>query len=201
MSDYVDQTKDSGFGGDNASINIRLDNTFNQWTHQNNDTCGYVNQMRILRKPMKYYVNRIWAPAPTNEQDFSTFTAIGNQKSYGVMGNINYPGIGNLTTSGNRRFLQYVMPLNTSPDLANNAINVQNIDVNSDQLNFGIGELTNQNILTKDVTTATDYNRWDFVDPKLVQNPKNIIFADGVIPRGGIDTRSELKNYMMINNC
>ncbi len=201
MADFVDRTTEEGFGGTNSSINNRLDNSFNQWTHLNNDTCGYVNQMRILRKPMKYYVNRVWAPSPTNEEEFSTFTSVGNQKSYNVRSNITYPGIGNLTTSGNRRFLQYVMPLNTSPDLANNAINISEVNINSDKLNFGIGELTNQNNLTKDVTTAADYNRWDFVDPKIVQNPKNIIFADGVVPRGGISTRGELRNYMMLNSC
>lgn len=203
MSDvkFVQRTTDDGFGGDNPSINQRLDSSFNQWTHQNNDTCGYVNQMRILRKPMKYYVNRVWAPAPTNEQHFSTFTAVGNQKSYGVSGNINYPGIGNPTSLGNKRFLEYITPLNTSPDLGSNNINTTNIDINSNQLGFGIGELTNQRILTRDVTTAADYNRWDFVDPRTVQNPKNIIFADGVIPVGGISTRNELHNYMQLNNC
>lgn len=200
-SKFVNETTQLGFGGDNGSINNRLGHTFNQWTHQNNDMCGYVNQIRILRKPMKYYVNRVWAPAPTNEQEFSTFTAVGNQKSYGVTNNVTFPLIGNPTTMGNRRFIEYAMPLNTSPDLGSNNINVADVDINSQQLNFGIGELTNMNILTKDVTTATDYNRWDFVDPNVVQNPKNIIFADGVIPRGGISSRNELRNFQMLNSC
>lgn len=198
---FVNRTTDNGFGGDNESINVRLDKSFNQFTRAHNDSCSYVNQIRVLRKPLKYYVNRVWAPAPTNETDFSTFTAVGNQKSYNVMGNLNYPGIGAPTTLGDRRYLEYVMPLNTSPLLGNNAINVTDVDVNSRELAFGIGELTNANNLTKDITTATDYNRWDFVDPKLVQNVDNIIFANGVIPRGGISTRNELRNYVQLNSC
>jgi hypothetical protein len=200
-SHFVNETTDLGFGGDNASINKRLDSPFNQWTHQNNDECGYVNQIRILRKPLSYYTNRVWAPAPTNETGFSTFTAVGNQKAYFVDGELNYPSIGELTTQGDRRYLSYVMPLNTSPDLGSNSINTSVVDINSTLLSFGIGELTNMNNLTKDYTTAVDYNRWDFVDPNVVQNPNNIIFADGVIPRGGMSTRNELRNYAMMNNC
>lgn len=200
-SDFVRKTTDLGFGGSNASINVRLDSPFNQWGRTHNDTCSYVNQIRILRKPLKYYVNRVWAPAPTNQTHFSTYTAVGNQKAYDVSGNLTYPGIGEPTSLGDKRYLEYVMPLNTSPDLGNNAVNVTDIDVNSNLQTFGIGEPTNLNVLTKDVTTATDYNRWDFVDPKLVQNPKNIIFSDGVIPRGGISSRNELRNYSELNSC
>jgi hypothetical protein len=199
--DFVNNTTQLGFGGDNQSINKRLDNTYNQWTRAHDDSCAYVNEVRILRKPLKYYVNRVWAPAPTNQSHFSTYTAVGNQKAYDVSGNLTYPGIGAPTTLGNKRYLEYIQPFNTSPDLGNNAINVTDIDVNSNQLTFGIGEPTNLNILTKDVTTATDYNRWSFVDPSVVQNPKNIIFADGVIPVGGISTRNELRNYASLNSC
>ena len=56
VTNFIDKTSNDGFGGDNSSINVRLDNTFNQWTRQHNDACGYVNQMRILRKPLKYYM-------------------------------------------------------------------------------------------------------------------------------------------------
>lgn len=198
---FVDKTTDLGFGGSNESINLRLNSPFNQWTKQHNDSCSYVNQIRILRKPLKYYTNRIWAPSPTNNQHFSTYTPVGNQKSYNVSGNLTYPGIGAPTTLGNKRYIEYVMPFNTSPDLGNNAININNVDVNSTMQTFGIGEPTNLNSLTKDVTTTSDYNRWDFVDPVLVQNVNNIIFANGVIPRGGISTRNELRNYSELNNC
>lgn len=198
---FIKETTDLGFGGDNQSINVRLDSPFNMWTRQNNDMCGYVNQIRIMRKPLKYYVNKEWAPAPTNGEHFSTFTAVGNQTPYGVTSNLNYPGIGNPTSLGNRRFIEYVMPLASSPDLGNNAIGPDTVDINSRNLNFGIGELTNPRILPKDVTTATDYNRWAFVDPKIVQNPDHIIFAGGVIPQGGISSRNELQNYILLNKC
>lgn len=200
-ADFVNKTTDLGFGGSNDSINMRLDGTFNQWSRSYNDSCSYVNQIRILQKPIKYYVNSIWAPSPTNQTQFSTFTSVGNQKAYDVSGNLTYPGIGEPTTLGNKRFLEYITPLNTSPDLGSNNINVKDIDINSNQMTFGIGEPTNLNYLTKDVTTSTDYNRWSFVDPMLVQNPKNIIFADGVIPPGGISTRNQLKNYANLNSC
>lgn len=198
---FVRKTTDLGFGGSNEAINVRLNGPFNQWTRDHNDSCAYVNQIRILRKPLKYYTNKIWAPSPTNQQHFSTYTAVGNQKAYDVSGNLTYPGIGDPTSLGDKRYIEYVMPFQTSPDLGNNAINVKNIDINSNLQTFGIGEPTNLNNLTKDVTTAADYNRWDFVDPVLVQNPKNIIFANGVIPRGGISTRNELRNYSELNSC
>lgn len=195
------QTQDQGFGGDNESINVRLDNTFNQWTRDHNDSCAYVNQVRMMRKPIKYYTNKVWAPSPTNNQEFITFTPVGNQKAYDVSGSLNFPINGELTSMRNRKYIQYVLPLLTSPQLGANNINRTAVDVNSNYLNFGIGEMTNPNILTKDILSSADYNRWDFVDPKVVQNPENIIFANGIIPRGGISTRDELRNYMETNSC
>ena len=51
-------------------------------------------------------------------------------------------------------------------------------------------------------------NRWDIVDPSIVQNPDNIIMnmknsEGGVISlfQCGISTRNELRNYVEINNC
>lgn len=196
---FVQKGEIIGYGGDNNSINQRLDHSFNQWTRTHNDECGYVNNIRVLRKPMKYYVNQIFPPAPNNKTEFSYFTPVGNQKAYDVRNNLNFPTTGNPTTLGNRRFATFVMPLNTSPLLGNNAVNRSDIDINSNLLRFG--ELTNKNILTKDVTTSVDYNRWDFVDKATVQNVNNIIFANGVIPRGGISTRNELQNYSSLNNC
>lgn len=198
-SDFVKQTTNVGYGGTNRDINQRLNNTFNQWTRLNNDECAYVNDMRILRKPMKYYTAEYWAPNPTNNvgnfSEYSTFTAIGNQKTYNVSGNLTYPGIGEPTHMRNKRYLEHVMPFNTTPHLGSNTINTEDIDVVSTRLGFGIGELTNMNDLTRDVTTATDYNRWHYVDKNVVQNPNNVIFADGIIPVGGISSRNELRNY------
>lgn len=195
----INEAAQQGFNGTNTAINKRLDNTFNQFTRTHNDECAYTNEVRILRKPFKYYTNRVWAPAPTNERQFSYYTAVGNQRTYNVGNNVQYPSIGSPTSLGDKRMIQYVMPLLTSPQLGNNAVNTTDIDVNSNYIRFG--ELTNARINTKDVTTATDYNRWQFVDPNVVQNPDHIIFANGVIPRGGISSRNELRNYMSLENC
>lgn len=196
---FLNQANQKGFNGTNQAINNRLNNSFNQWTNLHNDECSYVNEMRILRKPLKYYTNQVWTPAPNNNTNFSYFTPVGNQKSYNVQTNLQFPSIGSPTHLGNKRFIEYVNPLVTSPLLGNNAVNTADIDIESKQLR--IGEPTNLNILTKDVTTAADYNRWEFVDPNIVQNPKHIIFADGVIPRGGISTRNELQNYAELQSC
>jgi len=185
-------------------INDRSQNTFNQWTKVHDDYCSYANNVRISRRSLKYYTSDIWAPAPTNQLgafgQYSTFTAIGNQAPYHVQGNLTYPGIGEPTSQGNRRFISYVEPLRTTPNLGSNSVNTEHIDVESRQLNLGIGESTNLNVLTKDITTSADYNRWQFVDKSVVQNPKNIIFADGVIPVGGISSRNQLTNYSQLTN-
>ena len=70
-TDYIRKGEAVGYGGSNNSINQRLDNSFNQWTRTHNDECGYVNDIRVLRKPMKYYVNKIFPPAPNNETGYS----------------------------------------------------------------------------------------------------------------------------------
>ena len=198
-SKYVKEMDRKGFGGSNEAINNRLQNSFNQFTRTNNDMCSVINQERQFRKPIKYYTNKVWAPAPTSNRDLIYFTPVGNQRSYFVKNNLNFPINGSPTTLGNRRFIQYVTPLATSPLLSNNAINTADIDVNSNFIRYG--EVTNKNDLTKDVLSSTDYNRWEFVDPNIVQNVDNIIFAKGVIPRGGISSRNELRNYSTLMNC
>jgi hypothetical protein len=198
---FINKTTNMGFGGTNKDINSRLTNTFNQWTRNHDDSCSYVNEMRVLRKPLKYYTSVEWAPSPTNKQPFTTFTAIGNQKQYFVSNNLTYPSIGEPTSMGNKKFIQNVMPLNTTPFFGANSTDTNTIDISSNQLAFGIGELTNKRDLTKDITSSQDYNRWDFVDSHIVQNSKNIIFANGVIPVGGISTRNELQNFSNMNGC
>lgn len=199
--DFVDRTTGLGYGGTNQDINARQFNTFNQWTRSSDDSCAYVNQMRVLRKPLKYYTAMEWAPAPTNKQEFTTFTAVGNQKSYHVPNNFTFPSIGEPTSLGNKRFIENVQPLLTSPFLGNNAVNTGTVDVDSNFLGFGIGELTNQRDMFKSQTTAQDFNRWDFVSADVVQNVDHIIFADGIINQGGISSRNELANYTQLNNC
>lgn len=198
---FVDQTTKIGFGGTNQDINARQFNTFNQWSRTKNDECSYVNEMRVLRKPLKYYTAMEWAPSPTNNQEFTTFTSVGNQAAYHVPNNLTFPSIGEPTSSGNRRFIEYVQPFNTTPFLGQNAVNTTAVDISSNPLGFGIGELTNQRSIPKDVVTATDFNRWDIVEPSLVQNVDHIIYMNGIVPVGGISTRNELQNYVNLNNC
>lgn len=199
--EFVDRTTRIGFGGTNQDINRRQFNTFNQFTRAHDDSCAYVNEMRVLRKPLKYYTAMEWAPSPTNQQAFTTFTSVGNQKSYHVPNNLTFPALGEPTTLGNRRFIENVQPFTTTPFMGQNAVNTTAVDVSSNALGFGIGELTNQRSIPKDVVTATDFNRWWPVDKSVVQNPQHIIFANGVIPVGGISTRTELMNFTQMNNC
>lgn len=194
----------SDYSGTNNAINDRLNNSFNQWTREHNDECSYVNQIRILRKPLKYYVNGVFPPGPTrynNNANMSYFTSVGNQKQYNVGGNLVFPQIGELTSMKNKRYIEYIQPLNTSPQLGNNAVNTANIDIDSNFTRFG--ELTNQRDNFKAQTSQVDYNRWDFVDKHVVQNVPNIIFADGVLGphNGGISTRNELRNFAQLNHC
>ena len=51
-------------------------------------------------------------------------------------------------------------------------------------------------------------NRWDVVDPRIVQNVDNIVMnvknADGTVislHQCGVSTRNELRNYVEVNNC
>jgi hypothetical protein len=51
-------------------------------------------------------------------------------------------------------------------------------------------------------------NRWDIVDPRVVQNVDNIVMnmkrADGNVislHQCGVSTRNELRNYVEVNNC
>ena len=201
-SKFIEKTTQMGFGGTNQDINGRLSNTFNQWTRNHDDSCAYVNEMRVLRKPLKYYTATEWAPAPTNKQAFTTFTAIGNQKSYHVPNNLTFPSIGEPTSLRNRRFIENVMPLNTTPFMGNNAVNTNSVNISSNQLAFGIGELTNKRDNPKQITSATGYipYTFDFLDIDL-QQPAYTIEFGGVVPRGGISSRNELQNYSNMNSC
>jgi hypothetical protein len=56
---------------------------------------------------------------------------------------------------------------------------------------------------------ATRYiNRWNIVDPRIVQNVDNIVMnmtnADGHVislHQCGVSSRNELRNYVEVNNC
>ena len=148
---------------------------------------------------MKYYVNQAWTPQIPNVS--RTFTPVGYQKSYYVKGPLTFPSIGEPTTLGNRKDRLWTIPYDTSPQLGANHIDRDNVDVNSKLLGFGIGEPTNLKSITRNAIRDYDSNQYEFVDSNLVQNPKNIIFTNGVIPVGGISTRNELRNFVRLNQC
>ena len=58
------------------------------------------------------------------------------------------------------------------------------------------------------LATTRFINRWDIVDPRIVQNVDNIVMnmkdseghVIGLFPCG-ISTRNELRNYVEVNNC
>lgn len=201
-SQFIKETTNMGFGGSNLDINRRLSNTFNQWTKAHDDPCSYVNEMRILRKPLKYYTAAEWSPSPNNGEDFQVMTAVGNMKPYYVSSNFVFPSIGEPTTMRNRRYIENAMPLNTSPNLGSNAINTGYVDVYSTFLENGIGAPTSSRDGYKSQLSETFYdNQFEFVDSQLVQNVDNIIFAQGLIPVGGLPTRQQLQNFAQLNNC
>lgn len=58
------------------------------------------------------------------------------------------------------------------------------------------------------LTAVRTNNRWDYVDPKLVQNPDHILmnYKTGSgnmvsLHQCGISTRNELRNFVELNNC
>ena len=60
----------------------------------------------------------------------------------------------------------------------------------------------------KNEKTSRYINRWDIVDPRIVQNVNNIIMntknSNGhiiALPQCGISTRNELRNYIEVNDC
>jgi hypothetical protein len=78
----------------------------------------------------------------------------------------------------------------------------QTYNTNLDPSKIKLGQ-TNDGLETKRFI-----NRWDIVDPRVVQNVDNIVMnmksADGHIiglHQCGISTRNELRNYVETNNC
>jgi hypothetical protein len=71
--------------------------------------------------------------------------------------------------------------------------------IDENKIGLGVGDFNN---LSRFV------NRWDYVDPKVVQNVDNIIMnvvtEDGAqisLPRSGVSSRNELRNYVEVNKC
>lgn len=136
-----------------------------------------------LPKPLKY----ITAPELSKN---SNFTIIGNQTAYPVHSDGVTHAIGELTSSRHR--ISYTLPTITSPELGARHPDMSKINIHSTELGFGIGEPTNLNDSYRHNVTARDWNRWEYVDKNLVQNPDNIVFPD--LPPGGVSTRNSYRN-------
>jgi hypothetical protein len=85
-----------------------------------------------------------------------------------------------------------------------------NPDVSDEMNNFyNEANTINEDGSSKETKYITRFvNRWDYVDPRVVQNVDNIImnmkYKDGrdiSLPQCGLSTRNELRNYVEINNC
>lgn len=191
--------------------------TFNEWTED------YKNDQRLLRKKMKYYTSMDWKehPSRTNpsltissakkhalhpksskerDERYIDFTAVGNLKTYYHRGELTYPEIGEPTSLGNKKFIQYTTPLSTTPYFGTHNPDASNIDTESKFLQHRIGEATNLRKNVRYNTTGMDWDRWHFVDKNVVQNPKHIVFADGVIPVGGVSSRNQMRNYTQMKS-
>lgn len=189
--------------------------TFNQWTKAHDDSCAYVNEQRVLRKKMKYYTSEFWAEHPSmsststhspqknalhpnkksQQNNYIDYTPIGNKKAFFHKSPLVYPEIGEPTSLGNKKFLQFTRPQLTTPNLGSNKADTSSIDVESKHLQRVIGRPTNLVNNNRHDTTGQDWNRWHYVDKNVVQNPKHVIFTDGIIPVGGMSSRNQLRNF------
>ena len=75
-------------------------------------------------------------------------------------------------------------------------------DGNLDPTKIKLGQANNGE------NTKRFFNRWDIVDPRIVQNVDHIVMntksSDGTLislHQCGISTRNELRNYVEVNNC
>jgi hypothetical protein len=187
--------------------------TFNQWTRSFDDNCSEQTRLRIASKPMKYFVNEFNSP-----QAFPLFkyTVIGNQKQYDVRNDYERP----IPTRLNPIYDVPILPYPTSPFLGNASDERVYIDTSS-VLRNGTSDIR----LSKSQVglTEREFNRWDVVDPYIVQNAgqfggkiqqpigsdgyydykeqNNILFMNSAVPPNGISSRNLLHNVVNLSGC
>lgn len=198
-------------GNDPNEYNPNGDRAYNQWTRSYDDTCRYANQALLASKPMKYYVNQLNSP---QTDPFMNFTEIGNQKAYGVSNEYDRP----IPSRLNPLYPTQVAPYPTSPNLAQPYQARMYNDTGSD-LRWGKD--------IRDKKSAVDLgsitlNRWDFIDPALVQNAgqfnsrlqnvgpgeyynytaqNNTLFGNSAFPYFGMSSRNQLHNAVQLYGC
>lgn len=156
---------------------------FNNYTGYNYDKCAYENEKLLMEEPVKYVLNDVWL----NPANHNGLTTVGNMKVYHQNTNMNFPIIGQPTRNRDQHTRTYVKPYGTTPSLGNVAVDRKNIEVDSKILRPTLASVGHP----ASMISQTILNRWDFVDPAIVQNPDHVIFP---ISRGGIITNDILRN-------
>lgn len=194
---------------------------FNQLTSSHYDTCEYENELRLASKPMKYYVNQLNSP---QANPFSEFSIVGNQKAYAVQNEFDRA----LPTRLNPIYQTYVLPYNTTPFLGQSAPSREFADTSSN-LRFGSDMRDKKSAVTTaevdynrwepGVYAETVQNAGQFVVGGKMQSSlgsvgsvdregfydhtaqNNVLFANSAFPYGGISSRNQLHNAVLINKC
>jgi hypothetical protein len=184
-------------------------------------------------KKLRYF-NQDPVKDPYGQIQDSGFTPVGNLKTYGVANMYDRPEPTNLR---DLREL-YTVPYSTTPYFGNNNPSVKYIDddstklrtplfqnrksaIDTSQITFHPQQVYNNNpnvskdlnnfyeqAVTINLTGDRFVNRWDYVDPRIVQNVDHIVMnsknVDGTTVSMfscGISSREQLRNYVESNNC
>lgn len=198
----------------NRTYDPNGDRSFNQFTRSHYDVCEYENQLRLGARPIKYYVNQYNSP---QADQFMTFTAVGNQKSYSVENMYDRA----LPTRLNPVKEVYVPPYSTTPFLGSVNSSREYSDTESN-IRYGSDIRSKKSTVNLD---EVDYNRWEpGVSNVTVQNAgqfsngrmqqamnkdgyydykaqNNTLFMNSAVPFGGISSRNQLHNFQMTNSC
>lgn len=176
--------------------------TTKDWTKETFEKSSHTSDKKQTAYSPEYWAEHPKSFLKESERDikYVDYTPVGNKKAFFHIGHLTYPGIGEPTSLGNKTYLQYTIPFNTTPFLGANKIDTSTIDLETSLVNRRIGEPTNLKNGFRHHLTGQDWNRWHHVDKNVVQNSKNIIFADGIIPVGGISSRNQLQNYAQMNS-
>ncbi len=135
--------------------------TFNQWTGIYNDNCNEQNRLKIAGKPMKYFVNQFNSP---QMDPFMQFSIIGNQKQYNVRNEFERA----VPTRLNDLLPVSVEPYPTTPFLGQNYPDRTYADTD-DSLRWS-RDMAVRNKKSSNDISSINYDRWDYVSAKTVQN-------------------------------
>jgi hypothetical protein len=130
----------NNFLAENSEQFVNGDRTFNQWTNKFSDACESKQRLNLATKPMEYFVNSLNNISGTTEENFLSFTPIGNASQQNIANTFDRPIPSTLLTTSS----VYTLPYLTSPNLqATNNINTLDTDTDL-MLKTGLG-LRNKN--------------------------------------------------------